>query len=56
MSRDACKYPSCEREPGQEGNPVAYSTRLFCSQECALKFDHLQADARDAERAAEAGR
>ena len=53
MSRDTCKYPSCDREPGQEGNPVGYHTGRFCSAAHAVKYDHLKADARQAERDAQ---
>lgn len=52
MTRDECRLPGCDAEPGSgDGNPVAYSTRRFCSQECAVKYDHLKADADDAQRA-----
>jgi hypothetical protein len=54
VTRDTCRYPSCDREPGSaDDNAVAYSTRRFCSLKHAVKFDHLKADARDAERDAE---
>jgi hypothetical protein len=54
MSRDTCRYPSCDREPGSaDDNHVAYSARRFCSLEHAVKHDHIEADARDARRADE---
>ena len=50
MSRDTCRMPGCDHDPGTEGNPVAYNTRQFCSERCAVRFDHLKADAADARR------
>lgn len=48
--RDTCRYPGCDRATGQDGNPVAYRTRRFCSLEHDIKYDHLKADADDARR------
>lgn len=48
----SCNYPGCDRETGQDGNPVAYRTRRFCSLRHDIKFDHLESDAQDAERSA----
>jgi hypothetical protein len=55
MSRDTCRYPSCDREPGQQDRD-GYRTRSFCSARCEVRYDHLKADARDAQRADEEDR
>jgi len=44
MSRDACRYPSCDREPGQQDRDD-YRRRSFCSVECDVKHEHIAADA-----------
>lgn len=50
MSRDTCKMPNCDREPGAQDGRDDYRTRKFCSVQCETKYEHLRADARDAER------
>jgi len=56
MTRDTCRMPGCDRDPGTEDSDTTYRTRRFCSPGCDVKYDHLKADARDARRAAEEGR
>lgn len=51
MSRDECRMPGCDRDPGAEDTETTYRTRQFCSPRCDVKYEHLRADARDAERA-----
>jgi hypothetical protein len=46
MSRDTCRYPSCDDEPRGSGG----FSSLFCSDECEVRYDHIKADAQDAER------
>jgi len=42
---DECRNPSCSNEPrGTSGS------RRFCSTPCEVKFGHVRADAREAER------
>lgn len=49
MTRDTCRRPTCDRDAGtDDGN---YNARKFCSAKCEVKFEHIRADARDAERA-----
>ena len=45
MTRDTCKMPNCDREPGEQDRDD-YRTSRFCSVECDVKYDHLKADAR----------
>ena len=52
MTRDTCRYPSCDRTPGQQDRDD-YSARRFCSVQCQTKYDHVKADARDAARDAQ---
>jgi len=47
MTRDTCKMPSCDSEPGAQDRDD-YNDRRFCSVQCETKHDHLKADARDA--------
>ena len=51
-SRDTCRYPSCDRAPGQQDRED-YNARRFCSIQCETAHEHIVADARDALRAAE---
>lgn len=51
MSRDHCRLPGCSRDPGTADHQDYYNDSKFCSQQCETKFEHLRADARDAERA-----
>jgi len=48
MSRDVCKMPGCDREPGTQDDGSTYRTRWFCSVKHDLKYEHLKADADDA--------
>jgi hypothetical protein len=48
MTRDTCRYPTCKRSPGAHGG--SYRARRFCSPLCAIKYEHVQADAREARR------
>jgi hypothetical protein len=46
-----CRLPTCDgdargRSEGRDGFAAA-----FCSTRCELKYEHIQADARDARRA-----
>lgn len=49
MTRDTCRMPNCQNEPGSQDRDD-YRTTRFCSVECDVKYDHLKADARDARR------
>ena len=51
-SRDTCRYPSCDRAPGQQDRED-YRAGRFCSVQCEVRFEHIQADAREAARDAE---
>ena len=44
--RDECRRPTCSNDPREGGG---FSGR-FCSTPCELKFEHVRADAREAER------
>ena len=45
---DECRNPSCSNEPrGSSGS------RRFCSTPCKVKFEHVRADAQEAERDAQ---
>jgi len=46
-----CKYPSCDQDAGQEETDSNYRSGRFCSVAHDVKYDHLVADARDAQRA-----
>lgn len=48
MSRDTCRYWPCTNPPDPELD--GFSGR-FCSIGHELKYDHIRADAEDAERA-----
>jgi len=50
MTRDTCRLPNCEREPASADTAIQYRKRQFCSPTCDVKYDHIKADARDAER------
>jgi len=50
MTRDTCRLPTCDNSPGEQDRDD-YNSRMFCSVRCELKYDHIKADARDAERA-----
>jgi len=50
MTRDTCRYPSCDRDPGQEDRDD-YRSGRFCSVAHQLKHEHIKADARDARMA-----
>lgn len=41
--------PSCTNPPGQQDRDD-YRKSRFCSVECDVKYDHIAADARDAQR------
>ena len=42
---DECRNPSCSNDPrGSSGS------RRFCSIPCKVKFEHVRADAQEAER------
>ena len=43
---DECRNPSCSNDPRGGGG---FSGR-FCSTPCELTFEHVRADAREAER------
>ena len=43
--RDECRNPACSNDPRGGG----FSGR-FCSTACELKYEHVLADARDAQR------
>lgn len=47
MSRDTCKVPLCDRDPGTQDTDTAYRERLFCSWECGVKYEKLRQDAMD---------
>jgi len=49
MSRDTCRYPTCDNEPGQQDREDYNATR-YCSIQCQTKYEHIKADAKDAER------
>lgn len=50
--RNTCRRPQCEREPrGRDPGVDAFAAQ-FCSDGCELKYEHLQGDARDADRTA----
>lgn len=49
MTRDVCRYPSCDNGPGEQDRDD-YDARRFCSVPCQLKYEHVRADARDARR------
>jgi len=55
MSRDTCRYFSCDRPVGQQDRDD-YRTHTFCSARCQVRHEHIEADARDARRADEEGR
>jgi len=44
--RNVCKHWRCESEPGEQEE---YESDKFCSLQCAMKYEHIRADARDAE-------
>jgi len=48
MSRDTCRMPNCEAEPGDQTDRDDYRTSMFCSVQHDVKYEHLKADARDA--------
>ena len=43
MSRDTCRLPSCDREPGEQDRDD-YRSRSFCSVQCETKYEHARAD------------
>jgi hypothetical protein len=45
MSRDTCRRPTCDNEPGEQDRDD-YNARLFCSVQCEVKHDHIKDDAR----------
>jgi len=45
MTRDTCKMPNCDREPGEQDRED-YRTGQFCSVQCDVKYDHIKADVR----------
>jgi hypothetical protein len=49
MTRDTCRMPSCNNDPGQQDRDD-YRSGRFCSIQCETKFEHIKADARDARR------
>ncbi len=50
MTRDTCRYPTCDRRPGEQDRDD-YRSSSFCSVQCEVKYEHIKADARDAQRA-----
>lgn len=44
---DTCRYPSCDRSPGQQDRDD-YRAGRFCSIQCETRFEHVRADAREA--------
>ena len=44
--RDECRNPACSNDPRGGGG---FSGR-FCSTPCELRYEHVRADARDAQR------
>jgi len=44
-----CKHWRCEREPGAQDE---YDSDTFCSLQCAIKYEHIVSDARDAAQSA----
>jgi len=44
--RQTCKHWRCESEPGTQEE---YESDRFCSLQCAIKYEHIVSDARDAE-------
>lgn len=56
-----CKYPSCDNETRDKGERYGENDQFqvsafgakFCSPRCELRFEHIRADARDAQRMAE---
>jgi len=46
-----CKYPTCTNDVGQvDTDDYTYKHRSFCGPKHEVKYDHIKADARDAER------
>lgn len=43
MSRNTCRVPSCNNEPGEQDRDD-YRTRSFCSVVCELKWDDVRDD------------
>ena len=59
MTRDTCRYPTCDEPTRDRGDTYgdddqytvsAFGAR-FCSTRCELKYEHVRADAQDARRA-----
>jgi len=48
MTDDTCRYPSCD-DPAGKSDRDDYNTR-FCSARCEVRYEHIEADARDARR------
>jgi len=48
MTRDTCRYPSCEEPPREEAQDAF--ARQFCSPECELKYEDVMDGGRDAAR------
>ena len=44
-----CKYPTCTNDVGQQDRDD-YRDSRFCSIHCQTKYEHVKADAKDAER------
>lgn len=51
MSPDTCRLPGCENAPGEQDRDD-YRTRSFCSVQHDVKYEHVRADAAQAEREA----
>jgi len=59
MTRDTCRYPSCDNDTRDRGDrygdddQYAVSTfgAKFCSPRCELRYEHIKSDAQDARRA-----
>jgi len=51
MSRDECRQLGCTNPPRAKTEDASGYGAKFCSKRCEIKYDHLKADARDAERA-----
>lgn len=45
-----CRMMGCDRPRGEQDRDD-YNDHKFCSVQCQVKYEHIRADARDAERA-----
>lgn len=49
-SESECRKPGCTNPRGNQDR-TDYRTRMFCSVQCDVSYDHVKSDARDAQRA-----